>query len=75
VDNILREAEQMLSPNSEAVGPKNAGRIWGFISKFVMVDHFSEVLGASEVYPGLPVRRKTRLPDYLGSGAKVTYFS
>ena len=65
----------MLSPHLEAVGMKNAGQIWGFISKFVMLDRFSKVLGAAEVYPGLPVPRKMCSPDYLGTGAKVTYFS
>jgi hypothetical protein len=65
----------MLSPHLEMVGAKNAGRIWGFISKFVMLDRFSEVLGAAEVYPGSPVPRKTCSPEYLGTGVKVKYFS
>ena len=65
----------MLSPHLEAVGAKNAGRIWGFISKFVMFDRFSEVFGAAEVHPGSPVPRKTCSLDYLGTGAKVTHFS
>jgi hypothetical protein len=65
----------MLSPRLEAVGTKNARRIWAFISKFVMLDRFSEVLGAAEVLPGLAVPRTTCLPDYLGTGAKVTYIS
>jgi hypothetical protein len=75
VDIVLQEAEKMLSPHLEAVGAKNAGRIWGFISKFVMLDRFSEVLGVSEVNPGLPVPRRMCSPDYLGTGAKVTYSS
>jgi hypothetical protein len=65
----------MLSPKLDAVGPRNAGRIWGFISKFVMLDRFSEVLGATKVHPGLPVPRNTCLPDYIGTGGKVLYFS
>ena len=75
MDIILQEAEKILSPHLEAVSAKNAGRIWGFILKFVVLDRFSEVFGAAEIHPGLPVPRKTSLPDYLGTGEKVTYFS
>jgi hypothetical protein len=74
VDIILREADDILSANLEMVGPKNASRIWGFLSKFVMVDRFSSVLGAAEFHPGLPVPRKTCSPDYIGTGAKVRSF-
>ena len=59
----------------EAVGPKHAGQIWGFISKFVMLDHFSQALGVVDIHPGLPVLRKTCTPHYLGTGAKVTCFT
>jgi hypothetical protein len=74
VDLILQEADDMLSPHLEAVGAKNAGRIWAFISKFVMLDRLSAVLGAAEVHPGLPVLRQACSPEYLGTGAKVSYF-
>ena len=71
MDVILQEAEKILSPHLEAVSAKNAGRIWGFMSKFVMLDRFSKVLGAADTHPGLPIPRRTCLPDYLGTGAKV----
>jgi hypothetical protein len=58
----------------DAVGPKNAARIWGFISKFVMLDRFIKTLGVVEVHPGIPLPRATRLVGYLGSGAKVSLF-
>ena len=72
---ILEEAEIMLGPHLEAVSPKHAGQIWGFISKFVMLDCFSQVLGAVEVHPGLPVLRKICTLHYLGTGVKVTCFT
>jgi hypothetical protein len=76
VDVLLQEAERMLSPDLEAVGAKNAARIWGFMSKFVILDRFSEVLGAADNdAQGWPVPRKTCSSDYLGTGAKVTYLS
>jgi hypothetical protein len=71
VDVVLREAANMLSPHFEAVGPKNAARIWGFMSKFVMLDRFSATLGAAKIYPGLPVPKQMCSNDYLGSAAKV----
>jgi hypothetical protein len=47
VDLILQEAEEMLSHHVEAVGAKNAGQIWAFMSKFVMLDHFGAALRAT----------------------------
>jgi hypothetical protein len=71
VDTVLREARIILSPHSDNVGPKNAARIWGFISKFVMLDRFSAALGAANVYPGSTVLRKCFPNEYLGTAAKV----
>lgn len=71
VDIVLREAKSMLSPPFESVGPKNAARIWGLMSKFVMLDRFSAALGVSKVHPGLPVAKKMCSNDDLGSAAKV----
>lgn len=71
VDVLLREAEMILSPKWELVGSKNAGRIWGFISKFVMLDRFAKTLGAADMYPGIVVPRKMCSNDYLGTGLKV----
>jgi hypothetical protein len=74
VDVLLREAEDILSPNLDAVGRRNATRIWGFFSKFVMVDRFSKSLGVAEVYPGIVVPKKICSLDYLGTGSKVSIF-
>jgi hypothetical protein len=63
----------MLSLPVEAVVAKNATRIWSFISKFVMVDRLSQVFGAADVHPGLPVAKKTCSADYIGTGAKVIH--
>jgi hypothetical protein len=73
----LNEAEKILSQDLEAVGPKSASRIWGFMSKFVMLDRFSKAFGAAAVHPGLSVPRKMCSADFLGTGAKVemTLFS
>lgn len=62
----------MLPPHLEMIGAKTAGRIWAFLSKFVMLDRFCVVFGAAEVLPGLEVPRKICSLDYLGTGAKVT---
>jgi hypothetical protein len=75
VDLILQEAEEMLSHHVETVGVKNAGQIWAFMSKFVMLDRCGAALGAAQVHPGLPVSRKMCSPKYLGTGAKVTFLS
>lgn len=74
MDVILREEEMILSDALNAVGRRNAGRIWGFISKFVMLDRFTKTLGAAVVYPGIPMARKMCPQDYFGTGTKVSIF-
>jgi hypothetical protein len=74
VDILLREAETILSQDVEGLGARSASRIWAFLSKFVMLDRLSKVLGAAEVYPGLPVPKKMCSSDYIGTGAKVICF-
>ena len=69
VDVVLRDSERILWSDLDAVGPKNAVQIWGFISKFIMLDLF-----VAEAYPGIPMARKTRPLDYLGTAMKVTVF-
>jgi hypothetical protein len=73
VDSILQDEDTMMSSPVEAVAPRNAGRIWAFISKFVMLDRLIKVFVAADVHPGSPVPRKTCSADYLGTGAKVIY--
>lgn len=73
VDHLLREANEILSPNS-TVKKYNASRIWGFISKFVMLDRFIKALGIAEDNPGVLVPRTLCEVDYLGSGLKVSIF-
>lgn len=62
----------MLSPDMDEVGPRNAARIWGFVSKFVMVDRFARTLFGAEFHPGLPVPRRQCQDRHLGTGAKVS---
>jgi hypothetical protein len=64
----------MLSAHLEAVSARNAARIWGFMSKFVMLDRLSALFGAAEICPGLRVLKTMCSSEYLGTGAKVTYF-
>ena len=64
----------MLSPDLDAVGPKNAARIWGFISKFAILDRFSKTLGVEKVYPALPVPKTHCGLDYIGTASKVNNF-
>jgi hypothetical protein len=64
----------MLSPDSNEVqiGAKNAMRVWGLISKFIMLDRFGKTLGAAEVYPGLLMPQTSCSVNYIGTGAKVS---
>lgn len=65
----------MLSPNLDEVGTKNAARIWGFMSKFVVLDRFAKTLGVRDVYPGPSVPRKKICSfEYIGTGSKVSNF-
>ena len=66
----------MHSPNSDEVeiGARNATQIWGLISKFIMLDRFSQTLGAAEVYPGLSFHKTSCSIDYIGTGIKVSAF-
>lgn len=64
----------MLSPDLRAVGPKNAGRIWGLMSKFVMLDRFIKALGAADVHPGLCVARRSCPMEYFGTVDRVSIF-
>jgi hypothetical protein len=76
VDIILREANNMLSPDLKAVGTRNAGRIWGLLSKFVILDRFSKTLGVAKVNPGCPVQRTISSdPSHFGTGEQVSISS
>lgn len=70
--NVVRDAERIFSTNS--IGPKNAARIWGFISKFVMLDRFAKTLFGKDFHPGIHVPRKFCSEDYLGTGSKVSIY-
>lgn len=72
MDVVLREAETLLTSTPDAVGARHASRIWGLISKFVMVDRFSKAFGVAEVYPGIHVRRKISSSKLLGTASKVS---
>lgn len=72
----MLESEKMLSSDSDTpqVGAKNAKRIWGLISKFIMADRFSKTLGVAEVFPGLSFLKTRCSVDYIGTAAKVSAF-
>ena len=65
----------MHSEDISAVGPRNASRIWGFVSKFVMLDRFAKTLGLAEIHKAPPVRRTVCEEEYFGTAAKVRIFS
>ena len=73
IDVVLREAEKLMSEEIHEVGPKNAARIWGFLSKFVMLDRFGKTLGAAEIYPAVPIPRRMCPAEYLGTAFKVSF--
>jgi len=75
VGTVLQEAEKMLSENLEDVGKKHASRIWGYMSKFVMLDRFSKTLGAMDAYAGPLVPKKLRSKNYFGTAAKVRIYN
>lgn len=71
VDVVLRVADHILSPRVESVGRRDASRIWGFMSKFAMLDRFSKSLGVLEGYQGISRPRQLCSSEYLGTGYKV----
>jgi hypothetical protein len=68
---VLSDAEKILSSHSKFVGKNNAARIWGFLSKFVMLDRFGKALGVADVHPGLPVDKNISSNSDLGAAVKV----
>jgi hypothetical protein len=74
VDAVLRDADKMLSPEMAVIGPKNAGRVWGFTTKFIMLDRFAKTLFGTDFPPGCRVPRKVCKEDYLGTGMKVSIY-
>jgi hypothetical protein len=74
VDVILKDAENILSTSIETVGSRHAGRIWAFLSKFVMVDRLGTTLGLAKVKEGIPIPRKICSREYLGTCSKVSTF-
>lgn len=74
MDILIRDTEKMLPPDMDVIGYKHAARIWGFISKFVMLDRFGKTLGLAKVHPGLPCPRTICSLDFIGTGAKVSFF-
>ena len=56
MDVLLHKAEDMLAADLNFIGQKHASQIWGFISKFVMLDRFIKTLGEADGYPGLLVQ-------------------
>jgi hypothetical protein len=70
----------MFSENLDALGRKHAGRIWSFMSKFIVLDRFCKTLGVAGIYPGCISCKKAWSLDYFGTASKasdffLTYFS
>lgn len=74
VDVVFRQVDAMFSGNIDAVGRKYASRIWGYVSKFVMLDRFCKTLGVAGVYPATPVHRKICTLNHFGTAARVSTF-
>ena len=71
VENLVRDAEEILSPHPTSVSAKNASRIWAFMSKFVMLDHFAGALGVAEVHRGMSLLKESLSRDDFGGALKV----
>jgi hypothetical protein len=74
VDVLVRESGCVLSADVESAGARNASRIWGFMSKFVLLDRFLKALGLVVNCPGQAVPRSLSCPDYFGTASKVIFF-
>jgi hypothetical protein len=74
VNIVLQDANRILLPNAVEVGRKSASRIWGFMSKFAMLDRFSETLGVAKLHPGISMPKKPLPLDYFGTASKVSDF-
>ena len=70
VDVVLRECERILLPDHE-MAPKTASRIWGFISKFVILDRFVKTLGLGHERAMKVPRRMSSFAN-LGTALKVS---
>ena len=71
VENLVRDAEEILSPHPTSVSAKNASRIWAFMSKFVMLDCFAGALGVAEVHRGVSLPKESLSRDDFGGALKV----
>lgn len=75
VSVVLREAEAIiLSSDLQAVGKNNASRIWGLLSKYVMLDRFGKALGVADIHPNIPVPKIIVSNNDLGHATKVHHF-
>ena len=74
VDVLLRETDQLFSPDCDIIGYNNAGRIWSIVSKFMMLDQFAKALELTKVYPNLLLRKETFSSNYIGTASKVGIF-
>lgn len=72
VEIVLREAEQILSEDMQVLGRRNASRIWGFMSKFAMLDRFCKTLDVAKQHPGVRIPKTLCSPEYLGTGLKAS---
>ena len=55
-------------------GHRRASRVWGFMSKFVMLDRFATAFGTAEIFPGLHCARIESSLTHIGGAAKVNTF-
>ena len=71
VENLVHDAEQILSPDPTSVSVKNASQIWAFMSKFVMLDRFAGALGVAEVHRGVSLPKESLSRDDFAGALKV----
>jgi hypothetical protein len=62
---LTHDTEKMFSDNSDALGRKHAGRIWSFMSKFVVLDRFCKTLGFLAIIQGVGYRKISSLSTIL----------
>jgi hypothetical protein len=68
---IYKEMDEFFAPDGDLIGYSRAGRLWNFVSKFVMLDRFAKALELTKVFPAPLFPKKTLSSDYLGTGSKV----
>lgn len=71
MQGLLNDTEVIFREDVSTLGRNRASRVWGFISKFVMLDRFAKALGAAEIFTGSHCPRTESPLKDIGRAADV----